>query len=149
MYKNILLPVDGSDLSEKAVDECTALAKFAGAKVTAIYVVSHYHLHYQPWAAPLALHQKIEKAHEEESLRVAQGVIGTLADRIRSKGVNCEGIVVLGEHPYEEIIGNAQKRGCDLIVMASHGHKGLDAVLLGSETSKVLTHSRIPVLVVR
>ena len=144
-----MLPVDGSDLSQKAVDECVALVGSSGAKVIALHVVSHFHLHYQPWAAPRAVHEVIEKEHEAEARKVANEKLSSLVERVRAKGVDCEGVVVVGDHPYEEIIGEAQRRQCDLIIMASHGHKGLDAVLLGSETVKVLTHSKIPVLVVR
>lgn len=149
MYNNILLPVDGSELSERAIRECIALVKSTGAKVTAIHVISHFHLHHRPWAAPSNLYKKIEKEHEEEARQFAQGMVAKLAQRIKSEGIDCEGLVVIGDHPYEEIISNAQQRKCDLIIMASHGHKGLNAVLLGSETVKVLTHSKIPVLVVR
>jgi len=151
MYKNILLPVDGSEHSERAVRECIALVKSTGAKakVTAIHVISHFHLHYQPWATPKSVHKKIEKEHEEEARQFAQEMVAKLAKRVKSEGVDCEGLVVVGDHAYEEIISSAEKRKCDLIVMASHGHKGLNSLLLGSETAKVLTHSKIPVLVVR
>lgn len=149
MYKHIMLPVDGSELSRKTEKECIAFAKSIGADVTAIHVVSHFHLHFQPWATPKSLHTKIEKEHEEEARETAQKMISALTKRAKADGVECDGLVVVGDHPYEEIISNAEKRKCDLIVMASHGHKGLDAVLLGSETVKVLTHSKIPVLVVR
>lgn len=149
MYSNILLPVDGSDLSQKAVSECISLVKDSGAKVAVTHVVSHFHLHQQPWAQTKALHEKIEREHEDEARRAAQGMVDKLAQRIQSEGIDCESVVVVGDQPYEEIIDQAEKRKCDLIVMASHGHMGLNAVLLGSETVKVLTHSKIPVLVVR
>ena len=149
MYKHILLPVDGSELSRKAESECIAFAKATGAKVTAIHVVSHFYLHIQPWGAPRSVHRKIEKEHEEEASEIARKMIAKLETRAKAEGVKLEGMVVVADHPYEEIIGNAEKRKCDLIMMASHGHTGLNAVLLGSETAKVLTHARIPVLVVR
>ena len=148
-YKHILLPVDGSDPSRKAEKECIAFAKSIGAKVTAIHVVSHFHLHFQPWATPKSMHTKIEKEHEEEAKEIAQKMISALTKRAKAEGVECDGLVVVGDHPYEEIINHAGNRKCDLIMMASHGRRGLDAVLLGSETVKVLTHSKIPVLVVR
>jgi nucleotide-binding universal stress UspA family protein len=148
-YKHILLPVDGSDTSRKAEKECIAFAKASGAKVTAIHVVSHFYLHFQPWAAPRSVHTRIEKQHEEEAKAIAQKMVDALVTRAKEKGVDCDGLVVVGDHPYEEIISNAENRKCDLIMMASHGRRGLDAVLLGSETVKVLTHSKIPVLVVR
>jgi len=148
-YKHILLPLDGSEPSRKAEKECIAFAKSIGAKVTAIHVVSHFHLHYQPWATPKSVHTKIEKEHEEEAMAIAQKMISAVTKRIKGDGVECDGLVVVGDHPYEEIISNAENRKCDLIMMASHGLKGLNAVLLGSETVKVLTHTKIPVLVVR
>ena len=149
MYKNVLLPVDGSALSERALKECVALAKSGGARVTALHVVSHFHLHYQPWAAPQSVHTTIERQHEDEAKEIAQKMVDALVARVKDKGVECVGVVIVGDHPYEEIIKCAEARKCDLIMMASHGRRGLDAVLLGSETVKVLTHSRIPVLVVR
>jgi nucleotide-binding universal stress UspA family protein len=148
-YKHIMLPVDGSELSRKGEKECIAFAKSTGAKVTAIHVVSHFHLHFQPWATPKSVHTKIEKQHEEEATEIAQKMISALTKRAKADGVECDGLVVVGDHPYEEIINSAEERKCDLIMMASHGRRGLDAVLLGSETVKVLTHTKIPVLVVR
>jgi len=148
-YKHILLPVDDSETSRKAEKECIGFAKSSGAKVTALHVVSHFYLHFQPWAAPRSVHTKIESQHEEEAREIAQKMVNALVARAKEKGVACEGLVVVGDHPYEEIIRAAEQRKCDLIMMASHGRRGLDAVLLGSETVKVLTHSRIPVLVVR
>jgi len=149
MYSNILLPVDGSELSQKAVSECLSLVKDSGAKVAVAHVVSHFHLHQQPWAPTRALHERIEKEHEEDACRAAQDMVDKLARRFTSQGIACDGLVVVGDQPYKEIINQAENRNCDLIVMASHGHMGLNAVLLGSETVKVLTHSKIPVLVVR
>ena len=148
-YKHILLPIDGSDMSQKVEKECVAFAKSGGAKVTALHVVSHFHLHYQPWAAPRSVHTTIESRHEDEAKEIAQKMVDALVARVKEKGVECKGVVVVGDQPYEEIIKSAEARKCDLIMMASHGRRGLDAVLLGSETVKVLTHSRIPVLVVR
>jgi len=148
-YKHIMLPVDDSDSSRKAEKECIAFAKSIGAKVTAIHVVSHFHLHVVPWATPRSMHTKIEKEHEEEATEIAQKMVSALVTRAKEKGVDCDGLVVVGDHPYEEIINNAENRRCDLIMMASHGRRGLYAVLLGSETVKVLTHTKIPVLVVR
>ena len=149
MYKHILLPVDGSELSRMTEKECIAFAKATGAKVTAIHVVSHFYLHVRPYVMPKSIFTKIEKEHEEEASEIAKKMISEIEARSKAEGVRCDGLVVVGDHPYEEIISNAEKRGCDLIMMASHGHKGLNAVLLGSETVKVLTHSKIPVLVVR
>jgi len=146
MYKNVLLPVDGSELSQRAVNECIGLVKSTGAKVSLIHVIARFHLHYR--GAP-QLVRKIEKEHEDDARQLAKEWIDKLVERVRAEGVDCEGVIVVGEHTYTEIIDMADQRGCDLIVMASHGHSGLHAVLMGSETVKVLTHSKIPVLVVR
>lgn len=148
MYKHILLPVDGSELSLKAVDEGLALAKAIGAKVSILNVVAHFKLNI-PEAFTSNVVRKIERDREQEYMKVAEGKLGELCARLKAGGVSCEANVVAGDSPYEEIIANAEKKGCDLIMMASHGRRGLDAVLLGSETAKVLTHSKIPVLVVR
>lgn len=149
MYKHIMLPIDASEPSRKAEKECIAFAKSIKAKVTAIHVVSHYYLHIPPYATPKAVLSKIEREHEEEAKEAAQAMVSALTKRAKADGVECDDLVVVGDNPYEEIINGARDRKCDLIMMASHGRKGLDAVLLGSETVKVLTHSKIPVLVVR
>ena len=149
MYKHIMLPIDASEPSQKAEKECIAFAKSIKAKVTAIHVVSHYYLHGRSYAAPKAVYSKIEREHEEEAKEAAQAMVSALTKRAKADGVECDDLVVVGDNPYEEIINSARDRKCDLIMMASHGRKGLDAVLLGSETVKVLTHSKIPVLVVR
>jgi len=148
-YKHIMLPVDGSELSRKAEKECIAFAKSTGAKVTAVHVVSHFYLHMQPWGAPRSVHTKIEKDHEQEAKDIAQKMLSAIATRAKAEGVRCDGMVVVGDQPFEEIIKSAEKSKCDLIMMASHGRRGFEGVLLGSETAKVLTHSKIPVLVVR
>ncbi|MGH6690566.1 MAG: universal stress protein [Gammaproteobacteria bacterium] len=148
-YKHILLPIDGSDPSRKAEAECIAFAKAGGVKITAIHVVSHLYLHFQPWATPKSVHTKIEREHEEEAREVAQKMVSAFVTRAKQKALERDGQVVVGDHPYEEIIRYAESLKCDLIMMASHGRRGLDAALLGSETVKVLTHSTIPVLVVR
>jgi nucleotide-binding universal stress UspA family protein len=148
MYKHILLPVDGSELSLKAVDAGFAFAKSIGAKVTLFHVVPHFSMRVPP-AYMSDFVRKLEKEREEEYRKAGEKMLEDLRSRAVAQGIECEGVAVVGDSPYEEIIENAEKRGCDLIVMASHGRRGLDAVLLGSETVKVLTHSKIPVLVVR
>ena len=149
MYKHIMLPVDGSELSLRAEKECMAFAKSIGAKVTVIHVVPHFHLHVSAWAAPKPMITKIEEEHEEETKSIAQKMLAEVERRAKADGIECDSVLVVGDSPYQEIIDNAGKRMCDLIMMASHGRRGMDAVLLGSETVKVLTHAKIPVLVVR
>jgi nucleotide-binding universal stress UspA family protein len=148
-YKHIMLPIDGSPLSRKAEKECFAFAKSTGAKVTAIHVVPRFYLHLIAGTTPKSVHAKIEKEHEEEARKLAQKLISSVTARAKEKSVNCDGIVVVGDYPYEEIIKSADNRKCDLIMMASHGRRGRSSLLLGSETAKVLLHSKVPVLVVR
>lgn len=149
MYKHIMLPVDGSELSLEAEKKCMALAKSIGAKVTAIHVLPHFHLHVLAWATPKAMITKIEDGHDEETKKVVQKMLAEVEERAKAAGIKCDSLLVVGDNPYEGIIENAEKSKCDLIMMASHGRRGVDAVLLGSETIKVLTHAKIPVLVVR
>jgi len=148
MYQHIMLPFDGSELSWKAVNEGIALAKTLGSTLTLITVISPYHITVTTTVTSRIIHE-LEKQHEEESRKEAMKLHTDVEARTKSEGVECNGLVVMGEDPYKRIIENAEKCKCDLIMMASHGRRGLDALLLGSETVKVLTHSRIPVLVVR
>jgi nucleotide-binding universal stress UspA family protein len=128
MYTNILIPTDGSELSEKAVSHGIGLAKRIGAKVTVLTVLPPF--------------QIFRAEHAEKTL-------GAAARLAQAAGVACEGVHVEHDYPYQAIIDTAASKGCDLIVMASHGRHGISAVLLGSETMKVLTHSKTPVLVHR
>jgi nucleotide-binding universal stress UspA family protein len=148
MYKHVLLPLDGSELSLKAVSAGIDLAKAVGAKVTFISVVPHFRLAVSIGHASDIV-RKLEKEHEEEARKHADELLAKVETEAKEKGVPSEHIAVVDDSPYEQIIAHAGKANCDLIVMASHGRRGLDAVLLGSETTKVLTHSKIPVLVVR
>jgi len=149
MFKHIMLATDGSEASGRAEKSCITLAKSIGARMTAIHVVPHFHLHYQPWGAPREVHERIEKEHEQEALEGARKNMAGVEGSARASGVTCESMIIVGDRPYEEIIGNAEKLGCDLIMIGSRGMMGLNALLLGSETVKVLTHTKIPVLVVR
>jgi nucleotide-binding universal stress UspA family protein len=90
-----------------------------------------------------------KKRFEEQSAKYSKGLLEGVKSSAKAAGVECEGVVVVNNLPYEAIIKQAKKAKCDLIMMASHGRKGLQSILLGSETAKVLTHSMIPVLVVR
>ena len=145
MFKNILISTDGSDLAAKAVEQGVLFAKEIGAKITAVTVtepsdllsVTPTQLEYTPIE-----YQKHARAY-------AETVLGTVSDAAKSAGVVCETLHVEHEQVYQAIIEAAEARRCDLIVMASHGRRGVSAVVLGSETVKVLTHSKIPVLVYR
>ena len=145
MYKHILLPTDGSELSERAAREGVRLAKSMGAQLTA--------LHTTPLFYPSELHAQRapEDAleHEKLSKRNAQRALDAIERIARDAGVAFTAVHRTSERPWEVIIEVAQERGCDLIFMASHGRRGISALLIGSETNKVLTHGKLPVLVWR
>ncbi len=145
MFKNILIPTDGSALAAKAVEEGVLFAKEIGAKITAVTVTKPFQLlsvePSQLEYTPIE-YKKHAEAHAEK-------VLGTVSATAKSAGVECETLHTEHEHVYQAIIEAAGYRRCDLIVMASHGRRGVSAVVLGSETVKVLTHSKIPVLVYR
>jgi nucleotide-binding universal stress UspA family protein len=145
LFKNILVPTDGSDLAAKAVEQGVLFAKEIGAKITAVTVTEPFQL---ISVAPSQLeYTPIEyKKHAEVH---AEKVLGTVSAAAKLAGVGCATLHMEHEHVYQAIIDAASARGCDLIVMASHGRRGVSAVVLGSETVKVLTQSKIPVLVYR
>lgn len=146
MFKNILIPTDGSDLSQRAVRAAVDLAKLHQARITCIHVIPDYHLliAYEGAFDPVT-----EERIEEEAKTRAESYLAFVRKFAGDAGVPCETVCETSDHPYDAILKTAEARGCDLIVMTSHGRKGLAAVLLGSETRKVLTHTRIPVLVMR
>jgi nucleotide-binding universal stress UspA family protein len=148
MFKNILVPTDGSALSNKAITVATALAKIHKAKLTAIHVSAPYSppsgdgiIYYPESFSP----QEYRKAMEAK----AQKALGKVVAAAAAAKVPCATISTFDDQPWAAIIAAAKKKRCDLIVMASHGRRGLTGLLLGSETNKVLTHSRTPVLVCR
>ncbi len=145
MYTNILIPTDGSELAGKAVQHGIALAKRIGAKATALTVLPPFHI-------VTTDTQMLEDTPAQYKARMqehAERTLGAVARAAQAAGVACETVHVEHEHPHRAIIDTAQSQGCDLIVMASHGRHGVAAIVLGSETLKVLTHSKIPVLVHR
>ena len=145
MYTNILIPTDGSELAGKAVQHGIALAKRIGAKITVLTVLPPSH-------ALTTDTQMLEDTPTSYQARIqehAEKTLGAVARAAQAAGVPCEMVHVEQEHPYQAIIDTAKSKGCDLIVMASHGRHGISAIVLGSETVKVLTHSKIPVLVHR
>jgi nucleotide-binding universal stress UspA family protein len=145
MYKHLLLPTDGSELSAKAVRDGIQFAKEIGARITAVHVTPPF---YPSEMSPSALTAHAQE-HEAASRESAQRALSAVADAARAAGVPCTTLHRVSDGPFEEIIQVATESGCDLIFMASHGRRGVKALLLGSETNKVLTHSRIPVLVTR
>ncbi|MES2756614.1 MAG: universal stress protein [Pseudomonadota bacterium] len=145
MYKRILIPTDGSDASNRAIGAGMQLAKSLHAEVVALTVIPNYHI--LSLAADQLEHTPGE--FESEGRLLAQRRLQQVSQSADEAGVPCSCEIVTSDHPYEAIVDTARERDCDLINMASHGHRGVKGLLLGSETQKVLTHSAIPVLVHR
>ena len=145
MYRHILIPTDGSELAEQAVTNGLSLAKSLGAKVTVI-IVEEPELARRPSFAEHGALEELRK-YTEQIKNYAASALNRAADAAKQAGVPCDTIQVKDAQPYQAIIATATDKGCDLIVMASHGRSGLSAVVLGSVTNKVLTHTKIPVLV--
>ncbi|MFA5680013.1 MAG: universal stress protein [Hydrogenophaga sp.] len=147
MYKRILVATDGSKLSKQAVDHAINLADITGAEVVALKVVPRYPQTYFEGGVALAASEvaKIEKQWHEE----AMAAVNAVKDAGQKRAVKVKPITVKSDLIAEAIISAAKRNKCDLIVMASHGRKGLKRLLLGSETQQVLTHSHTPVLVLR
>ena len=141
MYKNILIATDGSALATNAAKQGIALAKSVSAKVTAVNVTAPFH-----WFAH-NIPADTEPAYRQSAQRSAQTALDAVSDAAKAAGVPCETVHVEDVSPYKAILSTAKTKNCDLIVMASHGRSGAAAVVLGSETSKVLTHSALPLLV--
>lgn len=145
MYKHILIATDGSELSRKAVTDGIQLAKALGARITTVTVAKTQF--------PVVVEGIEIGPSAEERAQSANGQAARILDEVsaeaRRQGVRCEIVSAIDEHPHRTIIDTVEARGCDLIVMASHGRRGIKALLLGSETQKVLTHSKTPVLVHR
>ena len=145
MYSHILIPTDGSELSKLALYEGVALAKALGARVTVVTVTKPFHVF---TANPQMIADTPEK-YREHMAALASQYLDVAKKIAAAAGVPCDLVHDEHEQPYQAIIDTAQKRGCDAIHMASHGRSGVSAILLGSETLKVLTHSTIPVIVCR
>ena len=147
MYKRILIATDGSPLSETAVETGLSLAGLTGASVIALKVVPRYPRSYFDGGLPVdaAEVKRIEKQWSD----AAQELVNKVKLRGSNEGVSVKAVVAKSDLVAEAVIAAAKKHNCDLIVMASHGRKGVKRLLLGSETQQVLTHSEIPVLVLR
>jgi nucleotide-binding universal stress UspA family protein len=145
MFKHLLLPTDGSELSEATIRKGVRFAKESHARVTGISVMPEFHV----LSFNITMVEDTKEVFLAESRAQAKANLALLKKSADEEGVPCDTEVVVSDHPYEAIIRIAESRGCDLIMMASHGRRGVQAVLLGSETQKVLTHARIPVLVCR
>ena len=147
MYKHVLVPTDGSDLSNDAITKAVQFAKETGARITVLHVMPEYipPAFAEFPAAGQASFAEFMKATEE----TGKSILGAAQKSAHAASVNCETISIRHTQPYRAIIDVARDKGCDLIFMSSHGRRGLSALVLGSETNKVLTHSSIPVLVFR
>ena len=148
MYKHILVPTDGSPLSLKAAKTAASLAKALGARITTLYVIPPYPpppsndgMLYVEYFSP--------REYAKQTQKHAAAALAKVEAAARAAGVPCVSLYLTGEEPWQSIIKTARSSKCDLIAMASHGRRGLAAILLGSETTKVLTHSKTPVLVCR
>src|SRR5689334_1312834 len=140
MYRHILIPTDGSELAEHGVTHGLALAKSLGAKASIIFVVEPFPEMTGRYLETLARYVELRK---EQATNVLNGA----AKAAKEAGVSCETLQVENAQPHQGIIAAAADKGCDLIVMSSHGRSGLSALLIGSVTNKVLTHAKVPVLV--
>ena len=145
MFKHLLLPTDGSEASQATLLEGVRLAKELNARITGISVVPEFHV----LTFNTMMIEDTREVFIAESRLQALKYLAVLNQAANESGVPCETEVVLGDHPYEAILQACESKGCDLIVMASHGRRGVQALLIGSETQKVLTHSKVPVLVYR
>lgn len=147
MFKNILIPTDGSPLSQKAVVQGVALAKAVGAKVTAFFAA--------PPATPIVYRDHLPVGyttpaeHKQMIERTADKYLGFVERAAKKAGVPYEGVHVTSDYPEEEILKVAKKKRCDIIVMATHGQGGLRGVFIGSVTQKVLNQSKVPVMIIR
>lgn len=147
MFKHILVPTDGSQLSADTVKRAIPFAKEIGAKITFFFSKPDYPVAFYGEGAlidPTTPEKFAEMAEQQ-----AQEILGAATRQAQEAGVDCNALSVVSDIPYEAIIDAVSNAGCDLIFMASHGRRGFSGLLLGSETQKVLTHSKVPVLVYR
>ena len=147
MFKHILVPTDGSEFSQDTVRRAVSFAKEAGAQITAFYAKPEFPVTYYGEGVLIDTTSPDKFAELAESQ--AQEILGFVENLCKDAGVECNKLSLTSDIPYEAIIDAATQSGCDLIFMASHGRRGLRALLLGSETNKVLAHAKIPVLVYR
>lgn len=145
MFKHILLPTDGSKISEDAIEKGVQLAKSINAKVTGISVLPEYHV----FTYRTEMLEDTKEQYLEDSKRIAEQYLAVVERAANVAGVACDTTYVVNDHPYEAIVMTAEEKRCDLIAMASHGRKGIQRLFIGSETQRVLVQSNIPVLIFR
>jgi nucleotide-binding universal stress UspA family protein len=144
MYKRILFPTDGSEITVKALTSALSLARLCGAEIFVLAVKEPF-----PYSAISEMQPVPPQEFYDAQERLAASRVQAAVDAAKAAGITANGHTVEALHPWEAILDHAKAQGCDLVVMASHGRRGVSALLLGSETQKVLTHSTLPVLVVR
>jgi len=144
MFKRILVPTDGSDITSKAIATAIELARSIGAELYTISVKEPF-----PYSAISEMQPTPPQEFFDAQERIAAKRVLAVVEQSQQAGVSCQSQTVEALHPWEAIIDHAKRMQCDLLVMASHGRRGVSALLLGSETQKVLTHSKVPVLIVR
>ncbi|MBK7326205.1 MAG: universal stress protein [Propionivibrio sp.] len=147
MFKHILVPTDGSQLSQDTARRAISFAQETGARITAFYAKPEYPVTYYGEGA--LIDSTTPEQFAELAEQQAQEILGFVERLCQEAGVACNKLTLTSDIPYEAIIDAATQGGCDLIFMASHGRRGFSGLLLGSETNKVLTHSKVPVLVYR
>ena len=147
MFKHLLVPTDGSELSRVTVARAISFASETGARITFFHAEHRFPTMYVGVGAIFDPHAPTRFHEAEEG--VARDILDACVQLATAAGVECDTVALASDEPYEAIIAAAQQTGCDLIFMASHGHRGVKGLLLGSETQKVLTHCGIPVLVYR
>ncbi len=147
MFKHFLVPTDGSQLSLKAAQHAVSLAREVGAKVTFFFSKPDYPVAFYGEGA--LIDPTTPEKFAEIAERQAKEILAQVEKLARDAGIEFASVAEVSDLPYESIIKAAEGAGCDLIFMASHGRRGISGLLLGSETQKVLTHSKIPVLVYR
>lgn len=144
MFKRILVPTDGSDITAHAADTAIQLAKVHGAELLTLSVMEPF-----PYGAVSEIQPVPPQEFIDAQQRVTAQRVEAVCAAAAAQGITCRGHTVEALHAWEAIIDHAKREGADLIVMASHGRRGVAALLLGSETQKVLTHTELPVLVVK
>ena len=147
MFKHLLVPTDGSELSDETVASAVQFASETKASITFLYVRPDYPIAY--FGEGALVDPTTPESFSEMTDKMAQEILERSSAVAKARGVACDTLSMINDLPYEAIIETATDKGCDLIYMASHGRRGLVGLLLGSETQKVLTHSTIPVLVYR
>jgi len=148
MYQRILVSTDGSALSRKAVRSAVDLAAATGAELVALHVVPRYPMSYFEGGIAALSPEEVGRM-ETHWAEQAEAIVGSVKDAAETAGVKAKGAIARADSVGEAVIAAARKHKCDLVVMASHGRRGIKRLLLGSETQHVLTHSSVPVLVLR